>query len=261
MITKSHYYFMLLSRPWPFLASLNAFRFMFSVLIFVKLGDGIFLGQTMINLVWGCFIWWLTYSLEFNLEGKESLSLEIGLKYSIILFISSEVFFFFSFFWSYFHFYISPTIETGLNWPPLSVQSFNCLSVPLVNTLLLLSSGVTLTVRHAFLIEGGFMKACLALLMTIALGIAFTFLQALEYASSFFSIRDSTFGTAFFMLTGFHGAHVVIGTLFLLTVLSRSTLNNPGKKDHVSFEMASWYWHFVDVVWIFLFFLIYYLNH
>lgn len=260
MITKSHHYFMLLARPWPLLARLNAFRFMFSILIFVKVRDTVFLAQSLFNLAWGCFIWWFSYSLEFNLEGRDNLSLETGLKYSIILFISSEIFFFFSFFWSYFHFYMSPAMETGLDWPPFSVQSFDCLNVPLINTLLLLSSGITLTISHALLIEGGFIKSCMTLLTTIALGAIFTFLQVQEYNSSFFSIRDSTFGTAFFILTGFHGAHVIIGTMFLLTVLTRSTIFRPRKKDHVRFEMASWYWHFVDVVWIFLFFLIYYLN-
>lgn len=251
---------MLPRSPWPLVSSFNAFRLLFSFLIFLKYSDFSMAEYNVINIIVGSFVWWVAYRAEFNLEGKESLTIENGLKYSIILFISSEVFFFFSFFWSYFHYYRSPIMEIGLCWPPYAVQSFDFLNVPIINTLLLLSSGVRVTISHYYLIHNSQFWRCLALGVTIVLGLLFTVLQGAEYSSSFFSIRDSSFGTSFFMLTGFHGIHVIIGTIFLATVLYRILKAGPSKIEYLRFELASWYWHFVDVVWIFLFFLTYYLN-
>lgn len=128
------------------------------------------------------------------------------------------------------------------------IESFDFRAVPLINTLVLVGSGGTVTLRHYFLSKGQKKLCLIFLLETIFLGLLFTYLQWVEYNNSFFSLRDSTFGTSFFMLTGFHGLHVIIGTLFLSVVFFRSSFFSSGKLDSVRFEISSWYWHFVDVV-------------
>lgn len=260
MITKSHHFFILPSSPWPLVSSLIAFNTFLSILNMLKFGEtGLFLFRViLISLT--SFFWWISYRGEFSLLGRETLTLERGLKFSILLFISSEVLFFFSFFWAYFHFFLATSLELGLEWPPVGVEMFSFLNVPLINTMVLLRSGVTVTIRHLNLTLGKMGRFNLALFATAMLGVLFTFLQLIEYFSSFFSIRDRTFGTSFFVLTGFHGVHVFIGTLYLILVLYRSVKFSNIDMRCIRFEIASWYWHFVDVVWIFLYFSIYYLN-
>lgn len=261
MIRKRHYLFLLQRSPWPLLCRFTSFSIFFSFLLFVKFNITWQFISCIFNIVLISFFWWVSYSGEFNAEGKNSLMLEQGLKFSMLLFISSEVFFFFSFFWSYFHFFLAPVMEIGLVWPPYGVEIFNCLNVPLINTLVLITSGVTVTLSHHFLINGKQSLSNLNLFFTISLGVFFTILQLLEYSSSFFRIRDSTFGTTFFVLTGFHGIHVLVGSLFLIVVFIRFIKLTRRKIESLRFELASWYWHFVDVVWIFLYFFLYYINN
>lgn len=261
MIRKSHHYYMLNFRPWPLLIIFSFFNIIFSFLIFVKFSEQILFVFNSLILFTSSLIWWIFYRSEFNLEGFSSFNLDLGLKFSILLFISSEVFFFFSFFWSYFHYFLRPVLEIGLTWPSGLIQSFDCFNVPLINTLLLLSSGVTVTLRHHYLIEGENKRSNFYLVKTIFLGLIFTSLQLMEYASSFFRIGDSTFGTSFFILTGFHGLHVLIGTIFLALTFWRNFNLVSSKNEWLRFELASWYWHFVDVVWIFLYFILYYVNN
>lgn len=173
--------------------------------------------------------------------GRNSNFVDFSLKFRMIFFIGSEVLFFFSFFWSYFHFYLSPMIDHGLSWPPFSVLGFSCFNVPLLNTLFLLSSGVTVTYSHYLIFNRYYYLSSLYLGYTIFLGLLFTFFQYLEYKNSFFCIRDSNYGRTFFLLTGFHGIHVIIGTSFLFISLIRLFLIN-FRKDHVlRFELCSWY--------------------
>lgn len=261
MIRKNHHFFILPVRPWPLITTIFSFNLLFSIIIFFKFSN---ITCFIINLVLislARFFWWIFYSNEINLEGKNSLTFEGGVKFGIILFISSEVFFFFSFFWSYFHYFLSPTLEIGMSWPPFNLLMFEFLNVPLINTLILLSSGFTVTVRHFFLVENKKKLFTLFLILTIVLGFLFSTLQLLEYQRSFFSIRDRRFGTSFFVLTGFHGIHVLIGSLFLMVSIIRSIKIRTSRKNFLMFELASWYWHFVDVVWIFLYFFLYYLNN
>lgn len=149
-------------------------------------------------------------------------NLEAGVKFAFILFILSEVFFFFSFFWAYFHFYLSPVLDLGYSWPPYFILIFNFINIPLLNSLILLSSGVSVTLSHYFLIKGSLWFKFF-LIITFVLGLFFSFFQYLEYRNSFFSISDSSFGTRFFVLTGFHGIHVLVGTFFLIFVFFRSS--------------------------------------
>lgn len=259
MIRKTHYFFLLNLRPWPFIIRISSFNLLLSLIFFLKFFSFNCFFLSLLNLIIISFFWWITYRSEFNLEGKNSLTLEKGIKLRIILFISSEVFFFFSFFWSYFHYFLSPRIELGLRWPPVNIEPFDFLGVPLINTLVLIRSGLTVTVRHYFLIEGKSKNSNFWLFLTISLGIFFSFLQIMEYKNSFFSIRDRRFGTSFFMLTGFHGIHVLIGSIYLATTLIRSIYISRSTSNFLSFELSSWYWHFVDVVWIFLYCFLYYI--
>lgn len=260
MIRINHHYFLLPPNPWAPFSRVMCFNLVFSVLIFLKFGFTFPFWVRILFISFLSFVWWVNYRKEFSLEGKRTFNLEDGVKLAIILFISSEVFFFFSFFWSYFHFYLSPSVECRLQWPPVLVESFDFRAVPLINTLVLMTSGATVTLRHHFMNKGKKKFYSFFLFSTVLLGLVFSYLQWVEYNNSFFSLRDSTFGTSFFILTGFHGMHVIIGSVFLGVVFIRSSLFSSCKCDSTSFEMASWYWHFVDVVWLFLYFCLYYLN-
>lgn len=260
MITKGHHFYMLNPRSFPIYISLMAFNLLFSFILITKIGIFIpFILRVSLTFC-SAFVWWQNYEREFRILGLNSLRIERGLKFSIILFISSEIFFFFSFFWSYFHFLLSPTLEIGLNWPSTGLKIFDFQNVPLLNTIVLLGSGVSLTVSHYFIINSKKNLSDIFLFVTVILGIFFTILQALEYSRSFFSINDRTFGTAFFVLTGFHGIHVIIGTTYLFYVTLGRFFKPVIPVRRVKFEIASWYWHFVDVVWIFLYFFLYYIN-
>lgn len=260
MITKSHYYFFLPSNPYPLFSSVSRFNFFLSSLNLIKFSSRVYFFFNVFLIVLGILCWWLFYSRDFNLKGEHSYTLERGVKVAMLLFISSEVFFFFSFFWGYFHYFLSPILEFGLVWPPISVKIFNYVDIPLLNTFILLSSGVTVTLAHFAFLQGYRFIFLSFLFWTVVLGLSFSFFQILEYFNSFFCIRDSVFGSCFFVLTGFHGLHVLVGAGFLFFVLIISSKSWVKIGSLFSFELASWYWHFVDVVWIFLYFFIYFLG-
>jgi len=179
------------------------------------------------------------------------------LKLGIILFITSEVFFFVSFFWGYFHRRLSPNIDIGQIWPPYFINSFNPINVPLLNTIILLSSGVSVTWSHHAILKNQMKKANFSLLLTVLLGLYFSLLQGIEYFQAEFCIRDSIYGSRFFIATGFHGLHVIIGSTFLLICYIRIKNFEFSSNHLIGFEAAAWYWHFVDIVWIFLYISIY----
>jgi len=161
------------------------------------------------------------------------------------------------FFWAFFHARLSPDIELGISWPPTGISTFNPYHIPLLNTTILLSSGATVTWSHHSIIESNYKRAFNSLLLTVILGIYFTSLQAFEYMEAPFRIRDRIFGTTFFVATGFHGLHVLIGTTFLAINLIRIYEGHLSNNHHFRFEAAAWYWHFVDVVWLFLYTFVY----
>ena len=194
---------------------------------------------------------------ERTILGFHTLPVSSGLRWGIILFITSEVLFFFAFFWAFFHSRLAPTPELGCVWPPHGITALNPFSVPLLNTAVLLASGVTVTWAHHGLIEGKFTTSIQGLFLTALLGVYFTFLQAGEYFDTSFSIADRAYGRTFFVATGFHGLHVLIGSTFLTICLIRIWRHHFSERHHFGFEAASWYWHFVDVVWIFLYICIY----
>lgn len=258
MIVKSDHSFHLVDQsPWPLTGALAAFVITTGIVKwFHNYNMYLFLIGLLILLI-TCYQWWRDIRREGTYQGIHTSIVIKGLKWGIILFITSEVLFFFSFFWAFFHRSLSPNIEVGLVWPPRGVIPFNPFQVPLLNTIILLSSGVTITWSHHSLIENNFSQAKSSLFITIILGIYFTMLQALEYWEARFSIADSVYGRVFFVATGFHGTHVIIGTSFLLVCFLRHLNSHFSKNHHFGFEAAAWYWHFVDVVWLFLYIRIY----
>jgi heme/copper-type cytochrome/quinol oxidase subunit 3 len=202
--------------------------------------------------------WWRDVVREGTLEGCHTNIVQLGLRYGMILFIVSEVMFFFAFFWAFFAASIAPTIEIGNVWPPKGIEAFNPFEVPLVNTLILLCSGATITYSHHAITAGNKKEAVFGLVLTIVLAFIFTGFQAFEYVSASFSISDGIFGSTFFMATGFHGFHVFVGTLFLSVCLVRMNYNHFSNEHHFGFEAAAFYWHFVDIVWLFLYVAVYF---
>jgi cytochrome c oxidase subunit 3 len=181
-----------------------------------------------------------------------------GLNMGVALFIVSEALFFLAIFWTFFHCAVSPTVDLGAKWPPLGIDTINPFELPLLNTIILLSSGVTVTYAHHSLIQGNRAGALYGLVYTVILALFFTVLQGVEYSVSSFTISDGVFGSCFYFGTGFHGLHVMIGTAFIAVGLWRVLAYHSTDNHHLGVESGILYWHFVDVVWLFLFISIYY---
>nr|AXZ71073.1 cytochrome c oxidase subunit III [Pipunculus sp. XL-2018] len=254
MSTHSNHPFHLVDySPWPLTGAIGAMTTVTGMVKWFHLYDNsLFLLGNLITLM-TMFQWWRDVSREGTYQGLHTFSVTLGLQWGMILFILSEILFFISFFWAFFHSSLSPTIEIGSSWPPMGIQSFNPFQIPLLNTAILLASGVTVTWAHHSLMENNHSQTTQGLFFTVLLGIYFSMLQLYEYIEAPFSIADSVFGSTFYMATGFHGIHVLIGTTFLLTCLLRHLNNHFSKYHHFGFEAAAWYWHFVDIVWLFLF--------
>jgi len=221
-----------------------------------KIGNFLLLfGFLMILFV--MFVWWRDIAREGTYEGQHTKTVQNGLKIGVLLFIVSEVMFFFAFFWAFFHSSFNPTAAIGGIWPPALLTTLNPWEIPLLNTLLLLSSGASVTWAHHAIVLGSKKEAIYGLAVTITFATIFTALQAFEYTSAPFTISDGIYGSTFYMTTGFHGFHVLVGTIFLSVCLIRLHLNHFTSTHHIGFEAAAWYWHFVDVVWLLLFITIY----
>ena len=188
------------------------------------------------------------WTREETYQGLQKKTVTNGLRYGIILFIVSEMLFFVPFYWAFFHTRLSPAIELGSTWPPTGIQPFNPVQAPLFNTTILLASGITVTWTHHGLLENNATQATQGLFFTVLLGLYFTALQAYEYFEAPFTIADSAYGSTFFVATGFHRLHVIIGTTLLSTCLLRHITLYFSSNHHFGFEGAAWYWHFVDVV-------------
>lgn len=257
MTKKNHPFHLVDVRPWPILGALRAISTIVGLIKWFHIYQvNLFLvGLLSTSLI--IYQWWRDITREGSFQGHHTFIVTIGLRWGIILFITSEVFFFISFFWGFFHRRLSPSIEIGINWPPLGILTFNPLRIPLLNTLILLTRGLTVTWAHHRLIENNWKQANQGLTLTIILGLYFTILQAYEYIEAPFTISDSVYGSSFFIATGFHGLHVIIGTTFLRVCLLRHLINHFSIIHHFGFEAAAWYWHFVDVVWLFLYLSIY----
>lgn len=243
--------------PWPIVGAGGAFILVSGLLQWFHLYRFSLLGVGLAVTLLTIYQWWRDVAREGAFQGLHTRVVILGLRWGIILFIVSEVLFFASFFWAFFHSSLAPSVELGLQWPPVGISSFNPLQIPLLNTAVLLASGVTVTWAHHALMEADYKQASQGLFFTVLLGVYFTILQGYEYVEAPFCIADSVYGSSFFMATGFHGFHVIIGTTFLLVCLLRLLSNQFSMGHHFGFEAAAWYWHFVDVVWLFLYLSIY----
>ena len=246
--------------PWPILTSFAVFIMAISaVLYFHGFANGgllLLLGFTLTASA--MVLWFRDIVIEGTYLGNHTLQVQKGLVIGVVLFIVSEAFAFLSIFWAFFHSSLAPTIEIGQSWPPVGIEALDPFSIPLLNTLLLLSSGATITYAHHSLIKGDRKGALLGTIFTVILAIIFTALQYKEYSEASFTIADSVFGTVFFCSTGLHGIHVLIGTLFILVGLVRIYFYHLTDTHHLGYEASIYYWHFVDVVWIFLFISVYF---
>nr|WGO57969.1 cytochrome c oxidase subunit III [Perisphaerus sp. 1 ZQW-2023b] len=257
MTNQNHPFHLVDKSPWPIIGATSVMITMIGVINWFHLYNKNLMLMGMVIIILTMIQWWRDIIRESTFQGLHTKFVIKGLRWGMILFIISEVFFFISFFWAFFHSSLSPTLEIGSLWPPIGIMPFNPLQIPLLNTTILLSSGVTITWAHHSLLENNYNQAFQGLFLTIILGVYFTALQAFEYMESPFTISDSIYGTTFFVATGFHGIHVLIGTTFLLMCLIRHSKYHFSSLHHFGFEAAAWYWHFVDVVWLFLYISIY----
>jgi cytochrome c oxidase subunit 3 len=262
IITQKHPFHLVDPSPWPFFAALSAFMSTTGGVMYMHgyTGGGLLLlsGIFFLSSIKG--FWWRDVVREAVFEGQHTKLVQDGLRNGMLLFIISEVMFFFAFFWAFFHSSLAPIPELGSVWPPAGIEAINAWKLPLLNTVLLLSSGATVTVAHHAIIGKGPDSKSITLdylLYTVILATVFTLIQVIEYNHAPFTISDSVFGSTFFMATGFHGFHVLIGTTFLVVCTVRIYKNHFTAQQHVGLEAAIWYWHFVDVVWLFLFVTIY----
>ncbi|MDB5441416.1 MAG: cytochrome [Caulobacteraceae bacterium] len=277
-----HDYHLVNPSPWPLIGSIAATVMALGLVSYMH--GGMFPGMAKHNptivlaglagVLFTFAGWWREVVLEAR-AGDHTPVVSIGLRYGMILFIASEVMFFVAWFWMFFemalfhtdrtHSAIEEVRNAWATWPPTGVHLVPAFQLPLVNTLTLLLSGTTVTWAHHALQAGDRKAAKIGLLLTILLGMLFTSIQAYEYhhiltAKEFFndaSVNSGLYGSTFFMATGFHGFHVIVGTIFLIICLLRMMGGGFTPKQHFGFEAAAWYWHFVDVVWLFLFAFIY----
>jgi len=276
-----HPYHLVDPSPWPALGSLGALVLAFGAVLYMHpslFGAGaepFFAGLGAWNLAPGgvlvivtMWVWWRDVIKEATFQGYHTPVVQLGLRYGMVLFIASEVMFFVAWFWAYFDAALFPgqpgheelvaRAETfGAQWPPEGVPVFNPWGLPFLNTLILLTSGVTVTWAHHALREGDRRGLLQGLALTVVLGLCFTAVQAYEYGHAPFGFSDGVYPSVFFMATGFHGFHVIVGTIFLMVCLWRAYRGHFKPDHHFGFEAAAWYWHFVDVVWLFLFTCIY----
>ena len=245
------------SSLWPVLVSVNLASAIARRVVWLNLKapfSSVAIPLVLLFIV--AFLWWKDLSRE-SMLGYHTHKLEIRLRLAFALFILSEVFFFVRFFWAFYDASLRPVIDIGLSWPPKGVSPLSTYSVPLLNTVILLSRGVTVTWCHHSIINNMFSKSVFRLRFTVLLGVYFLLIQVAEYNEAQFSMSDGVYGRTFFIATGFHGMHVTVGTLFLFYVLIMLLSSKLTYCHHFSFEAAAWYWHFVDVVWLILFVSVY----
>lgn len=258
-INHNHPYHLVDPSPWPLIASLASLFFTFGIVMYIHgYESGFFLlNFGLIFLLFISGLWWRDIVREATYEGHHTLKVQKGLRIGISLFLVSEIIFFFGFFWAFFHSSLNPIFTIGGVWPPVGIETINPWNLPFLNTLILLCSGFTLTWAHHALLLKGKKQSLIPLVFTLILALLFTSLQAYEYQCAPFSISDGIYGSIFYIATGFHGFHVLIGSIFLGVGALRLIANHFSRSHHFGFEAAAWYWHFVDVIWLLLFVVIY----
>ncbi|HET7413298.1 MAG TPA: cytochrome c oxidase subunit 3 [Pararhizobium sp.] len=274
---KHHDYHLVEPSPWPITGAIGALIMAIGGVGYMKYLQGtkfslfgvdltspwLFLIGVVVVL-YTMFCWWSDTIKEAH-EGHHTPVVSLHLRYGMIMFIASEVMFFVAWFWAFFDASLFPdeanqvarAAFTGGQWPPKGIDILDPLHLPLYNTIILLLSGTTVTWAHHALLHKDRKGLVFGLILTVCLGLLFTTCQAWEYTHAPFAFRHSIYGATFFMATGFHGFHVIVGTIFLFVCLVRAAKGDFTPKQHFGLEAAAWYWHFVDVVWLFLFFCIY----
>jgi cytochrome c oxidase subunit 3 len=280
-----HDYHLVDPSPWPIIGSISALFMAVGAIIWMhhlSSAAPIIFGIGVIGVLYTMASWWVDVIREAQYEGDHTRVVQISHRYGMILFIASEVMFFVAWFWAFFNSALFPADAVHATrdavfgcgagtqmgacsvpgvWPPKGIETFDPWHLPLLNTLLLLTSGTTVTWAHHALLENDRQGLKYGLMLTILLGATFTCVQAWEYSHAAFSFAGNIYGATFFMATGFHGFHVLIGTIFLIVCLLRAYAGHFTPTQHLGFEFAAWYWHFVDVVWLFLFICIYVWGH
>ena len=286
-----HPYHLVDPSPWPFVGGVSALAMFGGAVLWIHGFAGPYISLAgFLGLLFTMFVWWRDVIREAEHDGFHNKVVQLGLRYGMTLFIASEVMFFAAFFWAFFDSALfgeggvqvgeaakmyAREAANGGQWPPAHIHVFDAWDLPLINTMILLLSGCTVTWAHHALKMGDRKGLVQGLTATVLLGMSFTGLQAIEYAQAPFSfamlieggqkvteegahIADGgIYSSAFFMATGFHGFHVIVGTIFLAVCLFRAVKGHFKPDHHFGFEAAAWYWHFVDVVWLFLFCFIY----
>lgn len=262
--TKNHDYHLVPFSPWPIVGGFTALIMAIGGIYWMHGGVPWVFAVGVLGVLYTMYGWWSDVVREAQ-SGDHTPIVQLHHRYGMILFIASEVMFFVAWFWAYFDaaWYYDEAIQvsrvafTGGMWPPVGTEVFDPWHLPLFNTLVLLLSGTTITWAHHALLENNRKGLVWGLLFTVLLGVLFSAVQILEYSQAAFSFSGNIYSAAFFMATGFHGFHIFIGTVFLVVCLIRAMRGHFTPKQHVGFELAAWYWHFVDVVWLFLFATIY----
>jgi cytochrome c oxidase subunit 3 len=263
-LIRSHYqdhpFHLVSPSPWPFYTSGTLLALTCNAALsmhnFVNSYITVYIAIFMVII--SMSLWFRDIITESTFLGDHTLAVQKGINLGVILFIVSEALFFVAIFWAFFHSALTPTVELGSQWPPMGIDPVNPFELPLLNTVILLSSGATITYAHHSLIQGNRKGSLIGSIFTILLAVIFTVFQGIEYSVSSFTISDGAFGTCFFFGTGFHGLHVIIGTIFLSVALWRIYAYHLTDNHHLGLEAGILYWHFVDVVWLFLYVSIYY---
>jgi cytochrome c oxidase subunit 3 len=264
-LAKNHDYHLVEPSPWPVVMSAAVFVLAVGAISWMHGWTPWIFAVGLVGVLYTMYAWWSDVVREANNGIDHTPVVQMHHRYGMMLFIASEVMLFVAFFWAYFDgFFRLDDVEqyarvaaTGGAWPPTGIELFDPFHLPLFNTLLLLTSGTTVTWAHHALLENDRKGLIWGLVLTCVLGAIFTCVQAIEYLEAGFSLAGSMYGSTFFMATGLHGFHVLVGTIFLLVCLIRALKGDFTPQRHLGFEFAAWYWHFVDVVWLFLFASIY----
>ncbi|GAA6211048.1 cytochrome c oxidase subunit 3 [Hyphomicrobiales bacterium 4NK60-0047b] len=280
---KHHDYHLVDPSPWPLLGAVAAFVLAYGAIQFMHDKGSTVLAVGFGLVILTMFLWWRDVVKEAEKNGDHTPVVQIHNRYGMILFIASEVMFFVAWFWAFFDISLFPGLgdeviktaggaEAALGqvtrnevtqgvFPPVGTETFNPWKLPLVNTLILLLSGTTVTWAHHAMLKDDRKGLIWGLLLTVILGVIFTICQVYEYMHAGFAFSNENggniYGSVFYMATGFHGFHVVVGTITLAVMMFRAMAGHFTAKQHFGFEAAAWYWHFVDVVWLFLFACIY----
>ena len=257
---QAHPFHLVDNSPWPISISWTLFYMAIGAVLsmqgFVMGPNLLLLGLLSTTII--MFFWFGDVNAEGSFLGNHTKEVKKGLVLGFLLFVVSEVMAFASVFWAYFHNALSPAVELGGTWPPLGITPLDPFAIPLLNTFLLLSSGAFITYGHHALIGGLRKDAIISIFLTLVLAIVFTLFQYIEYSNADFSIADSIYGTVFYASTGLHGFHVIVGTIFIFWSFTRLIKYYISKQGHIGLESSILYWHFVDVVWLFLYISVYY---